>query len=319
MQNSGSKLFEEEKTVKVEAKPFVKWAGGKTQLLGKLASRLPSKIKTSKTIDRYVEPFIGGGAFFFYLKNNYEVKKAFLYDINVELILGYKVIQNDVQDLVCELEKIEKEYLKLPETDRKKYYYGVRDKYNEQQVTFDYENYNTLWVIRAAYLIFLNKTCFNGLFRQNKKGKFNVPFGRYKNPTIYDKENLLKVHEALKNTHVFAADFEESKKNITKNTMVYFDPPYRPLSETSYFTSYDKDGFTDDDQIRLSSFFKEMDKKGAFLLLSNSDPKNVDVNDNFFDHLYADYKIERVNANRSINSDAAKRGNITELLIRNYD
>ena len=252
MQNSELKLHKKEKTLKAQAKPFVKWAGGKTQLLCELAHRLPLKIKISKIIDRYVEPFVGGGAFFFYLKGNYQVKEAFLYDINVELIVGYK-------------------------------------------------------------------TCFNGLFRQNKKGKFNVPFGRYKNPTICDKENLLKVHEALKCTHIFAADFEESKNFITKDTLVYFDPPYRPLNNTSNFTSYDKDGFTDEDQIRLSDFYKEMDKKGAFLLLSNSDPKNVDINDDFFDSLYADYKIERVNAKRFINCDGAKRGDITELLIRNYE
>lgn len=232
---------------------------------------------------------------------------------------GIKVIQKDVHDLICQLDKIEKEYLKLSESERKKYYYRARDEYNQQQDTFDYENYNSDWIKRAAYLIFLNKTCFNGLFRQNKKGKFNVPFGRYKNPTICDKENLLKVHEALKCTHIFAADFEESKNFITKDTLVYFDPPYRPLNNTSNFTSYDKDGFTDEDQIRLSDFYKEMDKKGAFLLLSNSDPKNVDINDDFFDSLYADYKIERVNAKRFINCDGAKRGDITELLIRNYE
>jgi DNA adenine methylase len=319
MQNSKLKLYKKGNSLKREIKPFVKWAGGKTQLLDELVSRLPSKIKMSKTIDRYVEPFVGGGAFFFYLKSNCEVKEAYLFDINVELIVGYKAIQNNVHDLIYELEKIQDEYIKLPETERKKYYYRARDEYNEQQANFDYENYNINWIKRAAYLIFLNKTCFNGLFRQNKKGKFNVPFGRYKNPTICDEENLLKVHEALKCTHIFAADFEESKQFITKDTLVYFDPPYRPLNKTSNFTSYDKDGFTDEDQIRLSDFYKEMDKKGAFLLLSNSDPKNVDINDDFFDHLYANYKIERVNAKRSINCDGAKRGNITELLIRNYD
>jgi len=163
MQNSELKLHKKEKTLKAQAKPFVKWAGGKTQLLGELASRLPLKLKESKTIERYVEPFLGGGAFFFYLKGNYQVKEAFLYDINVELIVGYKVIQKDVHDLICQLDKIEKEYLKLSESERKKYYYRVRDEYNQQQDTFDYENYNSDWIKRAAYLIFLNKTCFNGL------------------------------------------------------------------------------------------------------------------------------------------------------------
>jgi len=247
------------------------------------------------------------------------VKESFLYDINKELIVGYKVIQKDVHDLICELEKIENEYIKLPETERKRYYYRARDEYNEQQITFDYEKYNGYWIKRAAYLIFLNKTCFNGLFRQNKKGKFNVPFGRYKNPTICDKENLLRVNEALKNTYVFSTDFEESKKLIDANTLVYLDPPYRPLNKTSYFTSYDKDGFTDEDQIRLANYYKEMDKKGAFLILSNSDPKNEDINDDFFDVLYSGFKIERVNAKRFINCDGKKRGSIKELVIRNYD
>lgn len=319
MQKSKLQSLEKGKTHKVEAKPFVKWAGGKTQLLDELASRLPFIIKESKSIERYVEPFVGGGAFFFYLKGNYEVKEAFLYDINVELTVGYKVIQKDVYDLIYQLEKIEKEYLKLSEEERKKYYYRTRDEYNRQQETFDYENYNGDWIKRAAYLIFLNKTCFNGLFRQNKKGKFNVPFGRYKKPTICDRENLLNVHVALNNTHIFAADFEESKKFITENTLVYFDPPYRPLNETSNFTSYDKDGFSDEDQIRLSEFYREMDKRGAFLLLSNSDPKNVDINDDFFDSLYAGFIIERVNAKRFINCDGSKRGDIKELLIRNYE
>ncbi|WP_296972073.1 Dam family site-specific DNA-(adenine-N6)-methyltransferase [Tepidanaerobacter sp. EBM-38] len=311
-QNTGN-IFEK------EAKPFVKWAGGKTQLLNELSDRLPLKIKMSKTVQRYVEPFVGGGAFFFFLKSNYEVKESFLYDINKELIIGYKVIQKDVQELMYELERIEDEYINLPEIDRKEYYYKTRDEYNNQQDNFNYETYNSDWIKRAAYLIFLNKTCFNGLFRQNKRGKFNVPFGRYKNPTICDKENLLRVNEALKNTYVFSTDFEESKKFIDANTLVYLDPPYRPLNKTSYFTSYDKSGFTDEDQIRLANYYKEMDKKGAFLILSNSDPKNANINDNFFETLYAGYKIERVLAKRSINCDGAKRNSISELIIRNYE
>ncbi|WP_286680545.1 Dam family site-specific DNA-(adenine-N6)-methyltransferase [Tepidanaerobacter sp. EBM-49] len=247
--------------LKNEAKPFVKWAGGKSQLLDELAERLPINIKTSRTIEKYVEPFVGGGAFFFFLKNNYKVKEAFLYDINKELIIGYKVIQKDVKELICRLKDIEREYLDLNEADRKDYYYKVRDMYNKQQDNFDYNTYNNEWIERAAYLIFLNKTCFNGLFRQNKSGKFNVPFGRYKNPTICDEKNLLSVNEALEDTYVFAADFEESRKVVTANALVYLDPPYRPLNKTSYFTSYDKDGFTDEDQIRLANYYKEWERQ----------------------------------------------------------
>ncbi|MBT1278786.1 DNA adenine methylase [Thermoanaerobacter sp. CM-CNRG TB177] len=301
------------------AKPFLKWAGGKTQLLDELCKRLPSSLIQSGKIERYVEPFVGGGAFFFFLKRNFRVKESFLIDINKELIIGYKVIQNNVNELIDELSSMEEKYLKLSEEQRKDFYYNIRDEYNRQKDNFDYVNYNLDWVKRAAYLIFLNKTCFNGLYRLNKKGEFNVPFGKYKNPTICDADNLIEVSKALENTEVICADFEESNKYIHKNTLVYLDPPYRPLNNTSNFTSYNEDGFDDDDQRRLAQFFKEMDKRGAYLILSNSDPKNEDVDDNFFDELYAGFIIERVKAKRYINSNGNKRGDISELIIRNYE
>jgi DNA adenine methylase len=301
------------------AKPFLKWAGGKTQLLDELYKRLPSSLIQSGEIERYVEPFVGGGAFFFFLKRNFKFKESFLIDINKELIIGYKVIQNNVNELIDELSSMEEKYLKLSEEQRKDFYYNIRDEYNRQKDNFDYVNYNLDWVKRAADLIFLNKTCFNGLYRLNKKGEFNVPFGKYKNPTICDADNLIEVSKALENTEVICADFEESKKYIHKNTLVYLDPPYRPLNNTSNFTSYNENGFDDDDQRRLAQFFKEMDKKGAYLILSNSDPKNEDVDDNFFDELYAGFIIERVKAKRYINSNGDKRGDISELIIRNYE
>ncbi|KHO61022.1 modification methylase [Thermoanaerobacter sp. YS13] len=301
------------------AKPFLKWAGGKTQLLDELYKRLPSSLIQSGEIERYVEPFVGGGAFFFFLKRNFKIKESFLIDINKELIIGYKVIQNNVNELIHELSSMEEKYLKLSEEQRKDFYYNIRDEYNRQKDNFDYVNYNLDWVKRAAYLIFLNKTCFNGLYRLNKKGEFNVPFGKYKNPTICDADNLIEVSKALENTEIICADFEESKKYIHKNTLVYLDPPYRPLNNTSNFTSYNEDGFDDDDQRRLAQFFKEMDKRGAYLILSNSDPKNEDVDDNFFDELYAGFIIERVKAKRYINSNGDKRGDINELIIRNYE
>ncbi|EMT39029.1 DNA adenine methylase (dam) [Thermoanaerobacter thermohydrosulfuricus WC1] len=301
------------------AKPFLKWAGGKTQLLDELYKRLPSSLIQSGEIERYVEPFVGGGAFFFFLKRNFKIRESFLIDINKELIIGYKVIQNNVNELIDELSSMEEKYLKLSEEQRKDFYYNIRDEYNRQKDNFDYVNYNLDWVKRAADLIFLNKTCFNGLYRLNKKGEFNVPFGKYKNPTICDAENLIEVSKALENTEIICADFEESKKYIQKNAIVYLDPPYRPLNNTSNFTSYNEDGFDDDDQRRLAQFFKEMDKKGAYLILSNSDPKNEDVDDNFFDELYAGFIIERVKAKRYINSNGDKRGDISELIIRNYE
>lgn len=318
MQDFGLTLTYESTFNAINARPFLKWAGGKTQLLNDLNRRLPLSLVQNSEIERYVEPFVGGGALFFFLKKNYKIKESFLFDINKELIIGYKVIQNNVDDLVFELNAIEEKYLKLREEQRKDLYYKIRDNYNSQKDTFDYANYNSDWIKRAAYLIFLNKTCFNGLYRLNKKGEFNVPFGKYKNPNICDEENLFEVSKALKDTEIICADFEESKNYIHKDTLVYLDPPYRPLNATSNFTGYNEDGFNDDDQIRLAEFFREMDEKGAFLILSNSDPKNEDEKDNFFDELYSDFTIERVNAKRYINCNGNKRGNISELIIRNY-
>lgn len=312
-------LFKKELTNEVtSAKPFLKWAGGKTQLLSEFEKRLPAPILKTKVIDSYIEPFIGGGAMFFFLKRNYNVKNSFLFDINPELIIGYKTIQNNAKELIAILSQMEKEYLKKSEEDRKEFYYNVRENYNLQMNDFDYDNYNNEWIERTCYLIFLNKTCFNGLFRQNKKGGFNVPFGKYKNPTICDEKNINEVSIALKNTKIARADFSESRKYVEKNSFIYLDPPYRPLNKTSSFTSYAKDGFFDEDQIRLAHFFKEMDQRGAYLMLSNSDPKNEDPDDEFFDNLYTNFNIERVPAKRHINCDASKRGKINEIIVRNY-
>ncbi|MGB9978538.1 DNA adenine methylase [Methanobacterium sp.] len=300
------------------AKPFLKWAGGKTQLLDEFDKRLPPEIKESKVIKRYIEPFIGGGAMFFFLKRKYDIKESFLFDINPELIIAYKVIQKDYKALLDKLSEIKHKHLQKSEDKRKEHYYQIRDKYNKQIENFNYTSFNGEWIERVTYLIFLNKTCFNGLFRQNKKGGFNVPFGRYKNPSIYDEKNIIEVSNALKNTEIFYGDFTTSSKYIQKYNFVYFDPPYRPLNRTSSFTNYSKDGFFDEDQIRLAQFYEEMDKREAYLMLSNSDPKNKDINDHFFDDLYKNYNINRVPAKRHINSNASKRGEISELIITNY-
>jgi len=301
-----------------KAKPFLKWAGGKTQLLESFNDRLPDKIKKSRVIDSYIEPFVGGGAMFFYLKRNFKVKESYLFDINKELIIGYNAIKNNHKELIDELCSIEDPFLEKSQEERNEFYYLMRDEYNTQMHDFDYENYNEDWIERAKYLIFLNKTCFNGLFRQNSKGEFNVPFGRYKRPTICDKSSLEEVNNTLKNTEIFCADFNESGGYVKKGSFVYFDPPYRPLNKTSTFTSYSKDGFSDEDQIRLVDFFKELDNEDAYLMLSNSDPKNENPDDEFFDELYNGYNIERVPAKRFINCDASKRGAINEIIVRNY-
>ncbi|HEC91739.1 MAG TPA: DNA adenine methylase [Candidatus Atribacteria bacterium] len=321
VKNKISDLYIQKNLLKQEvinAKPFLKWAGGKTQLLNEIDKRLPPHILSNKNIDSYIEPFVGGGAVFFYLRSKYFIKRSFLFDINRELIISYKVIQNNPIKLINHLYKIENMYLKKSKEERKKFYYEIRDIYNKQMHDFDYKNYNEEWIKRAVYLLFLNKTCYNGLFRQNKKGEFNVPYGRYKNPQICDEKNIIEVNKALKNTEIFCDDFTKSEEFIKKDSLVYLDPPYRPLSSTSSFTSYDKEGFSDRDQKRLADFFEKMDKKGAYLILSNSDPKNENPNDDFFDKLYFKYNIERVPAKRYINCDASKRGEINELIIRNY-
>lgn len=302
----------------ISAKPFLKWAGGKTQILNELEKRLPSEIKNSKIIKRYIEPFVDGGALFFYLKNKYFIKKAYLFDINMELILGYQVIKNNHIRLIKLLKKLQNNYYEYNKKQREKLYYQVRDQYNSQLNKIDYTRYNSKWEIRASYLIFLNKTCYNGLFRQNRKGEFNVPFGKYKNPAICDEKNIIRVNKALQNTDIICGDFYKSKKYILRSSLVYLDPPYRPLNNTSSFTQYAKHGFDDNDQIRLSNFYKQINKKGAYIILSNSDPKNVNPNDNFFDVLYKDFHIERVLAKRFINCDATKRGSINEIIVENY-
>jgi DNA adenine methylase len=302
----------------VIAKPFLKWAGGKTQILSEIVKRIPDRFKRTKTIPVYVEPFVGGGAVFFYLKHHFNIKKSVLLDANPELILIYNIIQTKVECLIQELSKISNAYFKLASDARKEeYYYSIRSALNQQLGQIDYKTMGARAVKRVAYLIFLNKTCYNGLFRLNRKGEFNVPFGRYKKPNICDAENLIAASGMLSDSLVICGDFEDSQKYIHKNCLVYFDPPYRPLNATSSFTNYAKNGFNDDDQKRLAQFYRKIDKKGTALILSNSDPKNGKKNDNFFDDLYAEFSIHRIQASRMINSNSKGRGQISELLITN--
>lgn len=301
-----------------QAKPFLKWAGGKTQLLAELSSRLPDDIKEKRLIESYVEPFLGGGALFFYLRKHYEIRDAYLLDLNRELILTYKVVQEDPDSLISYLNELEEKYRSSDKEGRRKLFYQIRTLYNKQMKEINHNDYSLKWVERAGQLIFLNKTCYNGLFRQNKKGEFNVPHGRYKNPTICDVQNLREVSLALQGVKLIQADFLQAKSFVQRKSFVYFDPPYRPLSATSNFTSYAKEDFDDADQLRLANLFIDLDKAGASLMLSNSDPKNSDETDNFFDELYGGFSIERVLANRNINRDGKGRGKVTELIIRNY-
>lgn len=300
------------------AKPFLKWAGGKTQLIQQLEERLPSIVKTSKKIKNYIEPFIGGGAFFFYLRNHYEIESSVIVDINPEIILGYKTIQKKSSELIESLKEIQHQYISLSEEKRKLFFYDIRESFNKKIPSMDYKNFNSTWIERTTQLIFLNKSCFNGLFRQNSKGEFNVPFGDYKNPKICDDANIKACNKALQNTEILNGDFLITKSFVTADTLIYLDPPYRPISKTSSFNSYSKGGFGDEEQKRLAAFFAEMSLRGAYLILSNSDPKNIDEDDNFFDEMYNDYKIDRIAASRMINSKADKRGILNEILVTSF-
>ncbi|MBR8827061.1 MAG: DNA adenine methylase [Gomphosphaeria aponina SAG 52.96 = DSM 107014] len=298
-------------------KPFLKWAGGKSQLLEQMEGFFPPELKTG-LIQRYIEPFVGGGAMFFHLATAYSIDEFFIADINPELLCAYLTIQQNVTALISILQKIESHYLSLDEAGRKEYYYEMRSKFNEQRAKFLMLKYQPEWINRTAQLIFLNRTCFNGLFRVNSKGDFNVPMGRYKNPTICHPENLKAVAQILQKTHIHCGDFTDCRQWVNEQSFVYFDPPYRPISATANFNAYASPNFDDSEQLRLSQFYRELDQKGAKLMLSNSEPKNEDPAADFFEVAYAGYGIERLSANRYINSKGSKRGKINELLIINY-
>ena len=298
-----------EKSKTVTLKPFVKWVGGKSQLVEQIEKMLPTD--GEKVLTKYAEPMVGGGALFFSILSKYDFEELYISDINAELINAYQAVKNDVENLIAKLNEMQMLFLPMDENGRKYFYYTVREKFNSTALAEETATE------KAAQFIFLNKTCFNGLYRVNKKGQFNVPMGAYKNPTICDDENLRNIHEALKNVTIVCGDYSLSKSFIDKDTFVYLDPPYRPISETSGFTSYNSDVFDDNEQIRLSEFIDEINLSGAKIVLSNSDPKNVNEEDNFFDDLYKNYKINRVEASRAINSKGDKRGKINELLICN--
>lgn len=300
-----------------KVKPFLKWAGGKGQLLDTFRNFYPTAL-VECSIDNYYEPFLGGGAVFFDVARRYNIKSAYLYDVNEELILTYRVVQQDALKLIEHLEKHQKKYNKLDEEKQAEYFYSIRKKFNSQRIKLDYENYSEKWISRAAHIIFLNKTCFNGLFRFNSKGEFNTPKGRYINPKILDVEAILKTSELMKIAEIKRTDFRQVEKDIKPQSFVYYDPPYRPLNKTSSFTSYSKNPFTDADQTDLAVLFHRLDGKGIYQMLSNSDPKNTNPDDNFFDELYRGYSITRVPAKRMINSNGAKRSAIKEIIVTNY-
>jgi DNA adenine methylase len=291
------------------AKPFLKWAGGKGQLLPRFGELYPAELKLGR-IENYYEPFVGGGADFFDIARRFSINTAYLSDANEALILTYNAIKNDTEKLLTILSEYQKKYDRYDSEKRQKLYYEERELFNMKA---------SEKTAQAARMIFLNKTCFNGLFRVNSKGGFNAPIGDYKSPTICDEKNLIDVAKLLQNAEIKNADFESVENDIKANAFVYFDPPYRPIGKSANFNAYHKGGFDDEEQRRLANLFKRLDKKGAKLALSNSDPKNTNPNDCFFDDLYKGFNIQRIPAARRINSNAAKRGSISEIVVMNYE
>ena len=294
----------------IPVKPFVKWAGGKTQLLPTIRDAYPEELGAS--ITKYAEPFIGGGAVLFDILSRYHLEKIYISDVNAELINTYCVIRDECEALISSLSALKENYIPKSNEDRKELFYECRTRFNILKKTEENK------VELAALFIFLNRTCFNGLYRVNRKGEFNVPIGSYKNPAILDEDNLRNLSQALKRVEIVCADYRQSLDFIDEQTFVYIDPPYRPLSETSSFTEYAEGDFNDEAQRGLAEFVKQIDKKGAKVLLSNSDPKNADPKDEFFDELYADFLIQRISASRMINSKGTARGKISEILVSNY-
>lgn len=289
------------------AKPFLKWAGGKTQLLPEIKSIIPHDFIERYTT--YVEPFVGGGSVLFWILQNVpNITNVVINDINPKLISTYRTVKNNADDLIYELQILQNEYLTLNPEARKTYFLKKRTQFNNERL-----NDITL----SAIFIFLNRTCFNGLYRVNSKGEFNVPHGKYTAPLICDEKTIKTDSALLQKAEILNGDYAITIAHAKKNTLFYLDPPYKPLSKTSSFNSYSNENFDDTQQLRLRDFCTTISNKGCDFILSNSDLKNTEPDNNFFDDLYKQFYIKRVNAFRAINSKTEKRGKLTELLISN--
>ncbi len=294
-------------TIHKGAKPFVKWAGGKTQLLSDIESLLPTDFHNRNIT--YVEPFVGGGSVLFWLLQHYpNIQHAVINDVNAKLINVYRVIKAKPKKLISALRMLENEYLPMNHAERTVYFMEKRRLFNDDELTN---------VEQAAIFIFLNRTCFNGLYRENSKGKFNVPHGKYVHPKICDEQTIMADSDLLQRVDILCGDFDATKGYASEDALFYLDPPYKPLNSTSSFNTYVKEPFDDAEQVRLRNFCNEVSGRGSLFVLSNSDVKGYDPKDNFFDNLYAAYNIQRVLATRMINSNAEKRGKLTELMISN--
>jgi DNA adenine methylase len=288
-------------------KPFLKWAGGKGQLLNEIRAKYP--VGLGADVTKYAEPFVGGGAVLFDVLNSHDIAEVYISDINRELILTYTTLRDNADELITSLGELERAYLPANNETRKTMYYAKRERFNALKIE------QSESVELAALFIFLNKTCFNGLYRVNAKGAFNVPQGSYRNPTICDADNLRAVSDKLQGVTIVCGDYALARDFIDEHTFAYFDPPYRPLTATANFTAYSQDGFGDAEQTALARFIDEMTERGAWVVASNSDPRNTDEDDDFFDALYRQHTITRIDATRAINSVAAGRGRVSELLI----
>lgn len=294
-----------------ECKPFVKWVGGKTQLIRNITASLPANFAETRSVT-YIEPFVGGGAMLFWMLRNYSnISHAVINDINPDLTCAYKVVKERPTQLIEFLSDIEKQYFNLASEEERKNFFL------ERRYIYNYNCTDSLE--RAGLFIFLNRTCFNGLYRVNKKGLFNVPFGRYANPKICDRQTILADSELLQRVEILTGDFSQVLDYASENTLFYFDPPYKPISLTSSFTAYTKEDFGDNDQLRLGLFCDIISALGHTFLLSNSDVKSTDPSNNFFDDLYSQFDIQRISASRMINSKVESRGKISEILVSNVN
>ena len=293
-----------------KAKPFIKWVGGKGQLIEQLEAKLPADFDNWDDAT-YIEPFVGGGAMLFYmLQQHPNINRAVINDINSDLVTCYRTVRDNVEELIPALQDIQAQYYALQDMEAKReMFMAVRQRYNEKNLD-PIEN--------TTKFFFLNRTCFNGLYRVNSKGLYNVPFGKAVKPLICDVDTIRADSKLLKKVLILNGDFGDVEKYVKGRAFFYFDPPYRPLTQTARFTAYSKEGFGDDQQKRLSDFCRHLDKAGHQWLLSNSDPHNSDPSDMFFEEIFKGFDIHRVSASRMINSKSDGRGKITELAIRNY-
>lgn len=302
-------VFEEQNYITI-AKPFVKWAGGKGSLIKQLIEYLPQNFDEQKNVT-YIEPFVGGGAMLFYMLTHYSnIKRAIINDVNEDLINCYLLIKEDPTKLIVLLRSIKNEYYNLDTIEKKmRYYYRIRERYN---------NYELATVERAACFIFLNKTCFNGLYRVNTSGRFNVPFGKYEHPNICDEELIIADHKVLQKVDIHSGRYKNITKHLSKGyNFIYIDPPYRPLSGSACFIEYTHNIFDDTEQEKLKAYCDMLTQRGCKIMQSNSNSIDDDGTP-YFAKLYNTYTINQILAHRFINAHAGKRKKETELLIMNY-